>query len=203
MLDEKWVRQVMEDGNSLDRFQNESGVFWRDADGMLMEFEADPENISDRENPYRNLYLKELLIPEGIKQIGALMYGFAKNEDELCLRYIRVYGKLQLPNTLTTIGASGFSDSFIAHMELPASLREIGPGAMMHCRIHELRIPKGLPEPVWCWPENDQWEQAKRAGLACGGRQFKESTIDILMAPENYPYQKLMPEAEIGKIVFY
>lgn len=110
--------------------------------------------------------------------------------SSVTFRGIHVIGKVRLPETLISLGAWTFSQCLLMDLELTASLIEIGAGVMMNCYIHKLRIPENMPIP-------------HTQELFCVGRQFKETIIDTLIVPQNYPYKGLMPEALIENIVFY
>lgn len=78
----------------------------------------------------------------------------------------------------------------VGKVRFPETLISLGAGVMMGCYIHKLRIPENMPIP-------------HTQELFCVGRQFKETIIDTLIVPQNYPYKGLMPEALIENIVFY
>ena len=83
-------------------------------------------------------------------------------------------------------------------LELPASLREIGPSAVMCSYIHVLRIPNGLPHP-----QPPAWDGKKADNtLTVHGRQFKETIIDTLIVPKAYPYKELLVETKINNVIY-
>ena len=174
--------------------ENESGRFYCDEVGRLTFFESKEEN-NLHQGPYgfRRSYekrvVRNLIIPEGIKEISY----HADN-----LRDLIVVEKLVLPTTLEKMEAGVLSGCLIMEMELPVSLREIGPGALMCNYIHVLRIPQGMLHPKY-----PVWGQTKTEGsLMIHGRQFKETIINILTVPKGYPYKELMHETKINNIVY-
>ena len=174
--------------------KNESGRFYCDETGRLTYFEPVGVNCL-HQGPYgfrrshEKRALHSLLIPEGIREINY------HTED---LRDLIVVEKLVLPASLEKLDEGVLSGCLIMEMELPASLREIGPGALMCNYIHVLRIPKGMLHPKCA-----DWGQKKAAGaLTIHGRQFKETIINTLIVPRDYPYQKLMVETKINNVVY-
>lgn len=181
---------------------NASGTFVRDEAGMLLDFHYNGENCCLCDAPFgfrtatKNWYVKHLRIPEGIAQIGQmdLFPEQPGKKRHLLFQDLAVVDKIELPSTLKTLGANVFSGCLIPEMTLPAGLRGIGAGALMCCYIHELRIPKGLPHPV-C-------EQNGEDGLFVYGRQFKETIVDTLYVPRDYPYEHLMYETRINRVIY-
>ena len=180
------------------RTENETGQFWCNADGMLTYWESREEvRLSQPPHGYGgfgdNKRVRTLVIPEGVISIGDMeMFSHKERED---LGQLIVVEKLVLPETLCTLGAHVLSGCLIMELELPASLREIGPGALMSNYIHQLKIPHGLAQPAW-YSCNDPKK------LKVWGRQFKECLIRTLICPRDYPYQELMPEAKIEQIIY-
>lgn len=180
------------------RTENETGCFWCNADGVLTYWESRCDiRLSQPPHGYGGFgdekRVRLLRIPEGITAIGDMqMFSHKERED---LRELIIVERLMLPSTLRTLGADVLSGCLIMELKLPASLREIGPGAMMCNYIHELIIPRGLALP--------QWHTGSRPeALGVHGRQFKESLIQTLICPRDYPYKELMPEAKILNIVY-
>lgn len=177
------------------RTQNASGSFYCDEQGTLTYFEAAEKNqLNQAPFGYRGSGMKSsmqmLTIPEGVRTIGT---------DQGNLRELIVVEKLVFPTTLEKLEEGVLSDCLIMEMELPTSLREIGPGALMCNYIHVLRIPQGMLHPQY--PSG--WGQEKVDGaLTVHGRQFKETIINTLIVPRDYPYQKLMRETKINNIVY-
>lgn len=174
--------------------QNESGSFYCDEDGVLTWFEAAEKNqLHQAPFGYSGSGMKSsmqiLTIPEGIRTIGT---------DKGNLRDLIVVEKLVLPTTLEKMEAGVLSGCLIMEMELPVSLREIGPGALMCNYIHVLRVPQGMLHPKYA-----DWGQKKTEGsLTIYGRQFKETIINTLIVPKGYPYKELMLETKINNIVY-
>ena len=173
--------------------ENECGRFYCDEGGRLTSFEPKKEN-SLHQGPYgfrrshEKRVVRNLIIPEGIREISY----HADNLWDLI-----VVEKLVLPTTLEKMDDNVFSGCLIMEMELPTSLREIGPGALMCNYIHVLRIPQGMPYPKYAG-----WGQKKAEGaLTVHGRQFKETIINTLIVPTGYPYEELMAETKINNIV--
>ena len=173
--------------------KNESGSFYCDEDGALIWFEAAEKNqLSQPPFGFGSFVpkrcMKTLRLPEGLRTIG---------EEEL--RDLIIVEKLTFPATIEKLEAGVLSGCLIMEMELPETLREIGPGALMCDYIHVLRIPKGMLHPQL--PIG--WEQKKVEGtLTIYGRQFKETIINTLIVPRNYPYRQLMVETKINNIVY-
>ena len=180
------------------RTENETGQFWCNADGMLTYWESREEvRLSQPPHGYGGFgdkkRVRTLVIPEGVISIGDMeMFSHKERED---LGQLIVVEKLVLPETLRTLGAHVLSGCLIMELELPASLREIGPGALMCNYIHRLKIPCGLARPKWHTGSCSK-------DLSVCGRQFKESLIQTLICPRDYPYQELMPEAKIEQIIY-
>ena len=132
--------------------------------------------------------VQNLVIPEGIREIAF---------DAEKLWDLVIVEKLVLPASLEKLDEGVLSRCLIMEMELPTSLREIGPGALMCNYIHVLRIPQGMPYPKYAG-----WGQKKAEGaLTVHGRQFKETIINTLIVPTGYPYEELMAETKINNIV--
>ena len=176
------------------RTENASGSFYCDEQGMLTYFEiAEKNQLHQAPFGYRDSGMKNsmrmLTIPEGIRIIGT---------DRGHLRDLIVVEKLVLPTTLEKLEAGALSGCLIMDMALPASLREIGPGALMCNYIHVLRIPQGMPHSKFL-----DWGQKKAEDkLTIHGRQFKETIINTLIVPKEYPYKDLMFETKINNIVY-
>lgn len=174
-------------------FKNDTGRFYCDESGMITFFQSDEKNkLHQPPHGFGNeQYMKNLVIPNGVKRIGFFDDNDYKMDvSSVTFRGIHVVGKVRFPETLISLGAGTFSDCLMMDLELTASLVEIGAGVMMGCYIHKLRIPENMPIPY-------------TQELFCVGRQFKETIIDTLIVPQNYPYKGLMPEALIENIVFY
>lgn len=172
--------------------KNESGSFYCDEDGVLTWFEAAEKNqLSQPPFGFGSFVpkrcMKTLSLPEGLRTIG---------EEEL--RDLIIVEKLTFPATIEKLEAGVLSGCLIMEMELPETLREIGPGALMCNYIHVLRIPQGMLHPKYA-----DWGQKKAEGaLTIHGRQFKETIINTLIVPKEYPYKELMRETKINNIVY-
>ena len=141
--------------------------------------------------------IKKLTVPEGVQVIGKQI------SDSIfyisgTLRDLVIIGKLELPLTLEILEEHVLSGSLIMELELPPSLREIGPSAVMHSYIHVLLIPNGLPHP-----QPQAWDGGKDTNaLTIHGRQFKETIVDTLIVPRDYPYRDLLVETQINHVVY-
>lgn len=172
--------------------KNESGSFYCDEDGALIWFEAAEKNqLSQPPFGFGSFVpkqcMKTLSLPEGLRTIG-----------EEKLRDLIIVEKLTFPATIEKLEAGVLSGCLIMEMELPETLREIGPGALMCNYIHALRIPQGM-----LYPKYADWRQKKAEGaLTIHGRQFKETIINTLIVPKGYPYKELMLETKINNIVY-
>ncbi len=191
-----WEKKHDESGVCYYETFNECGRFRCDEKGLLISFTADEHknSVNSDSHGWKHGGLRNLTIPEGVIRIGA-----EDNNWSLALRNLTVIGKLSLPRSLENLGPSAFSDSLIGELELPENLRGIGAGALMHCYIHVLRLPQKLrhPENHLCLTPQSE------AYLRTEGRQFKETIIDTLIAPEGYPCKMLMLEAEVTNVKFF
>lgn len=179
--------------------ENESGRFYCDEKGRLTFFESVPSNCL-HQPPFgfrEKNCMQMLTLPEGIREIGKYTGNLTTMMDGT-LRGLVVVEKLVLPKSLEKIDANVLSGCLIMEMELPTSLREIGPGALMCNYIHVLRIPQDLPYPQY--PSWDQYEARDKLNVI--GRQFKETIVNTLIVPKGYPYKMLMPEVKINHVVF-
>lgn len=173
---------------------NASGRFDCDEQGKLTSFEAAEKNrLHQAPFGYGGCgminSMQTLTIPEGIRSIGM---------DKGELWDLIIVEKLVFPTTLEKLESGALSRCLIMEMELPASLCEIGPGALMCDYIHVLRIPQGMKHPKY-----PVWGQKKVEGvLTVHGRQFKETIINTLIVPKEYPYKELMLETKINNIVY-
>ena len=174
--------------------QNESGSFYCDEGGRLTCFEPARENCLHQgphgfRRSHEKVNVQNLVIPEGIRKIAF---------DAEKLWDLVIVEKLVLPASLEKLDEGVLSGCLIMEMELPASLLEIGPGALMCNYIHVLRIPQGMPYPKYAG-----WGQKEAEGaLTIHGRQFKETIINTLIVPKDYPYKELLRETKINNIVY-
>ena len=133
-------------------FTNETGTFTVDDSGVLREYRSSEANqVSEK-------VWRCVDIPEGVRVIPE--WGF---------RECRILERLTLPASLRVIstgGAGAFSWSSLPHVELPDTLKELGPYAFGGSEMRALRIPKGLHSIY--------------------NRQFKESSIGTLYLPEGF-----------------
>ncbi len=111
------------------RIHNESGTFFVDADGVLMEHQPPADCPTGT--------LPSLLIPGGIKAIdGSLFHN------------ITVHGSLSLPPSLRVIGSgdqeSCFTGCTLAEVTLPQKLELLGVYSFGSCRIGCLTIPESF-----------------------------------------------------------
>ncbi|MBP5278590.1 MAG: leucine-rich repeat protein [Prevotella sp.] len=156
--------------------ESESGLFYLDKDGMLVDFkpsERNPIIETKKEEPFafngfvKERTIKHLIIPKGVK-------GFA---DDV-IRHIKVEERFELPDGLLYIGNSihdssshgcVFAQCLLPSVSIPESVKELGDFAFGHSRIDYLLIPSTIRSPY--------------------RRQFKDSYIDTLCLPkewENY-----------------
>lgn len=171
-------------------FSNETGTFTVDDSGVLLEYRSTEANqVSEK-------VWRCVDIPEGVRVIPE--WGF---------RACRILERLTLPKSLRVIstgGAGAFSWSSLPHVELPDTLKELGPYAFGGSEMRSLRIPKGLHSMY--------------------NRQFKGSAIGTLYLPAEFrindttfypgkfcesdgePYgyirSMLVNDTRIGKIMF-
>ena len=196
---ENWEKTSISDETRY-YMENESGRFYCDEKGRLIFFESVPSNCL-HQPPFgfrEKNCMQMLTLPEGIREIGKYTGNLTTLMDGT-LRGLVVVENLVLPKSLEKIDANVLSGCLIMEMELPTSLREIGPGALMCNYIHVLRIPQGMLHPQF--PSG--WDQKKVDGaLTIYGRQFKETIINTLIVPREYPYQELMIETKINNIIY-
>ena len=93
---------------------------------------------------------QEIIVPEGIREIGKRAFSEVKN-----IRHIR------LPDSLERIGDYAFSECrTLMEIVIPAGVRHIGRGAFYRCRsVREAKLPEALSElspglfsfPRACW----------------------------------------------------
>lgn len=142
------------------KISSESGTFICNSNisGLgvtLMEFIPNPENIVEKQN--NTLVVKSLIIPKGINHFC----------DE-CLRGITVIDKLELPETIKSIGnidwehshGCVFANSDLPEVLIPQSVETIGIFAFGNSKIKKLVLPRGIVSEY--------------------ARQFKDSHIEIL-----------------------
>ncbi len=150
--------------------ESESGLFLLDGRGFAYSFEPAASNPFVEETGSVNsnyiietsASIRTFIVPDGVK-------GFGNN----FMRGSRIIGKIELPNSLVSLG-TGFSNDNPCHcvfancvlptVKLPNSLHEIGIFAFGHTYIEELYIPKNLRSSY--------------------GRQFKDSYIGTLYLPK-------------------
>ena len=104
---------------------------------------------------YKNEYLKELVLEEGIKAIpNKLCYECRELEKITIPQSIQDIGasaffktaftELVLPSNMTVIGEHAFSSADIVEITWPDNLIEIGAGAFSSCNFKELDIPQSV-----------------------------------------------------------
>lgn len=194
----KWTKATLAD-KEMYYTDNETGRFYCDEHGTLTFLETlRNNNLYQSPFGYHRLDgIQKLTVPEGIRIIG-------KEIPDNCfsisgtLQDLMIIGRLELPMTLERLEEYVLSGCLIMELELPASLREIGPSSVMHSYIHVLRIPDGLPHP-----QPPAWNEKKDANaLTIHGRQFKETIVDTLIVPRDYPYRDLLVETKINHIIY-
>ena len=108
------------------RIENQSGEFFVDADGVLMDWSAPEDNR-----------LSEMVIPAGVKAIRG---GLFQN--------LNLSGALHLPDTLRFVGSGTegtcFAGSTLPVLTLPTSIQLFGTYAFGGCHIGLLTIPPGF-----------------------------------------------------------
>lgn len=182
--------------------ENETGKFYCDETGTLLFLET-AKNKRLNQPPfgyYRfgdEKNVQTLILPEGIKIIGKeISDNYFKVSGTLS--ELIIIGKLDLPKTLEKLEKLVLHGCLIMEMELPISLREIGPSAVMESYIHILRIPRGMPHP-----QHIAWDGKKATdALTVNGRQFKGTIVDTLIVPRDYPYRELFVETKINHVIY-
>lgn len=194
---DNWEIKTGFSGEQYYETENESGCFTCDKSFQLLHFYPAKANKVHSGNLSNNNVraVRQVIIPEGVAQIGSCDGSFDNNHlDSLC--DMCVVEEIKLPHSLRIIGTNAFMGCLIMSLKLGDTLRIIGPGALMGCYIHVLRLSENMP-----LPEYTDYPPTEREGiLRIHGRQFKESEINTLIAPKDYPYKILMPEAKVNHI---
>lgn len=118
------------------------------------------ENLSDFQPTNFNV-IEELVISEGIEEIGRIKYPFTSFSDLIgpfmgCSNLTNVH----LPSTLKKIGNNAFFYTNIQKINLPYGLKEIGPLAFYNINLTNITIPstvKKIGEGTY----NSDFEQGK------------------------------------------
>ncbi|NLA33395.1 MAG: leucine-rich repeat domain-containing protein [Tenericutes bacterium] len=118
------------------------------------------DNLSDFQPTNFNV-IEELVISEGIEEIGRIKYPFTSISDLIgpfmgCSNLTNVY----LPSTLKKIGNNAFFYTNIQKINLPYGLKEIGPQAFYNINLTNITIPstvKKIGEGTY----NSDFEQGK------------------------------------------
>ena len=193
-----WTKTTFAD-KKLYYTDNETGRFYCDEHGTLMFWET-ARNNHLYQPPFGHSRLdgiQKLTVPEGVRVIGkqypdSIFYVSGTLQDLVIIE------RLELPTTLDKLEEFVLSRCLIMELDLATSLREIGPAAVMSSYIHTLRIPNGLPHP-----QPPAWDGKKDANaLTIHGRQFKETIVDTLIVPRDYPYQELLVETKINHVIY-
>ncbi|MBF0940436.1 MAG: leucine-rich repeat protein, partial [Schaalia georgiae] len=100
---------------------------------------AIPSDLAERSSQ-----LNEVTIGDAVTQIGASAFSENTSLGELRIRQADGSTKAGLPSALTTIGASAFSGTRFASLDLPASVSAIGDSAFMKAPLTHLGLNKGL-----------------------------------------------------------
>ena len=100
---------------------------------------AIPSDLAERSSQ-----LNEVTIGDAVTQIGASAFSENTSLGELRIRQADGSTKAGLPSALTTIGASAFSGTRFASLDLPASVSTIGDSAFMKAPLTHLGLNKGL-----------------------------------------------------------
>ncbi len=90
-------------------------------------------------NPYNHYYnIKYISIQEGVTSIGK--YAFANMGENGSGIYVTI------PNTVTSIGNSAFTQSYIAEINIPNSVTTIGKYAFHGCQLYSIDIPSSVTD---------------------------------------------------------
>ncbi|RRR28325.1 hypothetical protein EHS14_05980 [Schaalia georgiae] len=100
---------------------------------------AIPSDLAERSSQ-----LNEVTIGDAVTQIGASAFSENTSLGELRIRQADGSTKAGLPSALTAIGASAFSGTRFASLDLPASVSTIGDSAFMKAPLTHLGLNKGL-----------------------------------------------------------
>ena len=127
---------------SWQRIYNDSGNFWVDSDGVLMDFA--PSTWFRPRNDMQIIY--DLNIPEGVKAIPCEMFK----------EYV-IHGQITFPKSLRCIGVgygegNAFRYSWLPDLVFPEKLEALGDYAFASTVIRSVTIPydpeKILPQPA-------------------------------------------------------
>ena len=104
----------------------------------VVELQAGIEKIGD--GAFRNNVISSISLPEGLTHIcdSAFYFQYSSSGDE---PYIEC---LEIPNSVTHIGASAFEDMYIQKLKLSSSLKTINARAFKLNELTELDLPEGL-----------------------------------------------------------
>lgn len=139
--------------------RNDSGSFWIDSDGVLMDFDTD---LWFRPRDDKRILYK-LNIPEGVTAIPSEMF-----------RGYIVFSDISFPKSLRCIGVGygggcAFSDSWLPDLVLPENLEALGNFVFGSTVVRSVTIPHN-PEKL----------------LPLQARQFKDAYIGELRVPVEY-----------------
>lgn len=183
-----------------------SGVFVCDEKGRLRRFIRSERNgihlAQIGELRSGGFIFKDLIIPEGIRQIGSIgTHSFIDDYAGDGFKNIIVLDEIQFPNSLKIMGFGCFYNSCLPDVVFPESLEKLDGYAFAGSRIRKLTIPanmkkvtvhyEGVMDPAQ-YPRDDE--------LWITGRSFKEAEIEELACPEDFNKWPLMPEAGIVQI---
>ncbi|MBR1529025.1 MAG: leucine-rich repeat domain-containing protein [Oscillospiraceae bacterium] len=87
---------------------------------------------------------EKIVIPDGVKKIGAFAFGHAEHEDDFCPNLKEVV----LPESVTEIGKFAFCHcKSLVKIQLPENLKVIGREAFRKCsQLRNINLPDGLTE---------------------------------------------------------
>ena len=214
-------------------YENESGIFTCDEEGLLLRYECSPENrleLSDCTEKFsifgqdwqhenrKDKSIRKLVIPSGVKQIGSCSSAYHEEGDVSFKDYV-VRDEIVFPESLKIIGAAVFESAMLPEVRFSSALNVIGAASFFDCRICRLILSSDI-KPIYGYYYSDQahpyFKDIPGQGaveitenelleqyLCFGGRQFKYAHIDTLMVPDGYEYMSLLSESDIGKLIKY
>ena len=214
-------------------YENESGIFICNEDGVLLRYECSPQNrleLDDCEERFRffgqdwqhenrkDKAIRKLVIPSGVKQLGSCSSACRKMGDISFEHYV-VRDEIVLPDSLKIIGAAVFQGAMLPEVKFSSSLSVIGAVSFFHAGISRLIFCSDI-KPIYgiyySSHEHPYFKDVPGQGaveipenelleqhLCFGGRQFKYACIDTLIIPDGYACMSLLSESNIRKLIKY
>ena len=163
--------------------KSESGLFECDANGRLLNFYPDINNIVDPSDvnglqiiKHYSPSVRTLLIPEGVVSLPPNFFRGGFIQDSVVF-----------PKSLTMLGSEFASDVFaqasVPDITIPETVSSIGRNAFASSNIRSLYIPK-----MFNYDNTNQFGNAMIGQLILPKRSYKEKLFDNKKKPYNYFY---------------